>query len=241
MGMNKKVRMEEMGMEVTEDMEMEEIEEMEMEGMEKIEMEIEMGIMVGLIKLIVRGDNFDDGSKLNIISYTRTQKYIQKGCQVYLAQVTSKTAEDKSEGKRLGEFRLLNKLNFRSTYSSRWGAPVLFVKKKDGSFRMCIDYRELNKLTVKNQYPLPRINDLVREEDIPKTAFRTRYGHYEFQVMSFGLTKAPVVFIDLMNRVCKPYLDRFVIVFIDDILIYSKRRKEHEGHLKLILKLLKEE
>ncbi|GJR87002.1 hypothetical protein Tco_0211013 [Tanacetum coccineum] len=131
---------------------------------------------------------------------------------------------------------------------------VLFVKKKDGSFQMCIDYRELNKLTVKNRYPLPRIDDLfdqlqgsrvyskidlrsgyhqlrVREEDISKTAFRTRYGHYEFQVMPFGLTNAPAVFMDLMNRVCKPYLDRFVIVFIDDILIYSKSRKEHEGHL----------
>ncbi|GKE03587.1 putative reverse transcriptase domain-containing protein [Tanacetum coccineum] len=148
--------------------------------------------------------------------------------------------------------------------SSPWGAPVLFVKKKDGSFRICIDYHKLNKLTVKNQYPLLRIDDLfdqlqgsrvyskidlrsgyhqlrVREEDIPKTAFRTRYGHYEFQVMSFGLTNAPAVFMDLMNRVCKPYLDRFVIVFIDDILIYSKSRKEHEGHLRLILKLLKEE
>ncbi|GJW62370.1 putative reverse transcriptase domain-containing protein [Tanacetum coccineum] len=141
---------------------------------------------------------------------------------------------------------------------SPWGAPVLFVKKKDGYFRMCINYRELNKLTMKNRYPLPRIDDLfdqlqgsrvyskidlrfgyhqlrVREEDIPKTAFRTRYGHYEFQVMPFGLTNAPAVFMDLMNRVCKPYLDRFVIVFIDDILIYSKSRKEHEGHLKLIL------
>ncbi|GKE94156.1 retrotransposon protein, putative, ty3-gypsy subclass [Tanacetum coccineum] len=129
---------------------------------------------------------------------------------------------------------------------------------------MCIDYRELNKLTVKNRYPLPRIDDLfdqlqgsrvyskidlrsgyhplrVREEDISKTTFRTRYGHYEFQVMPFGLTNAPSVFIDLMNRVCKPYLDRFVIVFIDDILIYSKSRKEHEGHLKLILNLLKKE
>ncbi|GJT45665.1 putative reverse transcriptase domain-containing protein [Tanacetum coccineum] len=148
--------------------------------------------------------------------------------------------------------------------SSPWGAPVLFVKKKDGSFRMCIDYRELNKLTVKNRYPLPRIDDLfdqlqgssiyskidlrsgyhqlrVREEDIPKTAFRTRYGHYEFQVMSFGLTNAPAVFIDLMNRVCKPYLDKFVIVFIDDILIYSKSKKEHEEHLRQILKLLKKE
>ncbi|GJY12998.1 putative reverse transcriptase domain-containing protein [Tanacetum coccineum] len=129
---------------------------------------------------------------------------------------------------------------------------------------MCIDYRELNKLTVKNRYPLPRIDDLfdqlqgssvyskidlrsgyhqlrVREEDISKTAFRTRYGHYEFQVMPFGLTNAPAVFMDLMNRVCKPYLDKFVIVFIDDILIYSKNKQEHEEHLKLILELLKKE
>nr|GEZ49931.1 putative reverse transcriptase domain-containing protein [Tanacetum cinerariifolium] len=114
--------------------------------------------------------------------------------------------------------------------SSPWGAPVLFVKKKDGSFRMCIDYRELNKLTLR-----------VRKEDIPQTAFRTRYGHYEFQVMPFGLTNALAVFMDRMNRVCKPYLDKFVIVFIDDILIYSKDEKEHEEHLKAILELLKKE
>ncbi|GKF52149.1 putative reverse transcriptase domain-containing protein [Tanacetum coccineum] len=129
---------------------------------------------------------------------------------------------------------------------------------------MCIDYRELNKLTVKNRYPLPRIDDLfdqlqgssvyskidmrsgyhqlrVREEDIPKTAFRTQYGHYEFQVMLFGLTNAPAVFMDLMNQVCKPYLDKFMIVFIDDILIYSRNKQEHEEHLKLILELLKKE
>nr|GFB72596.1 putative reverse transcriptase domain-containing protein [Tanacetum cinerariifolium] len=168
---------------------------------------------------------------------------------------------------------------------------------------MCIDYQELNKLTKKNRYPLPRIDDLfdqlqgpsvyskidlrsgyhqlrvreedipktafrtryghyefqvssvyskidlrsgyhqlrVREEDIPKTAFRTRYGHYEFQFMPFGLTNAPAVFMDLMNRVCKSYLDKFVIVFIDDILIYSKDEKEHEEHLKAILELLKKE
>ncbi|KAD6119124.1 hypothetical protein E3N88_10395 [Mikania micrantha] len=148
--------------------------------------------------------------------------------------------------------------------SSPWGAPILFVKKKDGSFRMCIDYRELNKLTIKNHYPLPRIDDLfdqlqgatyfskidlrsgyhqvrVREEDISKTAFRTRYGHYEFLVMPFGVTNAPAIFMDLMNRVCRPYLDKFVIVFIDDILIYSKSPKDHEQHLTQILALLKHE
>ncbi|GJU22007.1 putative reverse transcriptase domain-containing protein [Tanacetum coccineum] len=117
--------------------------------------------------------------------------------------------------------------------SSPWGAPVLFVKKKDGSFRMCIDYRSrvYSKIDLRSGYHQLR----VREEDIPKIAFRTRYGHYEFQVTPFGLTNALAVFTDLMNRVCKPYLDRFVIMFIDDILIYSKSRKEHEGHLKLIL------
>ncbi|GJW14483.1 putative reverse transcriptase domain-containing protein [Tanacetum coccineum] len=170
-----------------------------------------------------------------------------------------------SEMKELSEqLQELSDKGFIRPSSSPWGAPVLFVKKKDGSFRMCIDYRELNKLTVKNRYPLPRIDDLfdqlqgssiyskidlrsgyhqlrVREQDIPKMAFRTRYGHYEFQVMPFGLTNAPAVFMDLMNRVCKPYLDKFVIVFIDDILIYSKDEKEHEEHLKAILKLLKEE
>ncbi|GKA04260.1 reverse transcriptase domain-containing protein, partial [Tanacetum coccineum] len=170
-----------------------------------------------------------------------------------------------SEMKELAEqLQELSDKGFIRPSSLPWGAPVLFVKKKDGSFCMCNDYRELNKLTVKNRYPLPRIDDLfdqlqgssvytkidlrsgyhqlrVREEDIPKTAFRTRYGHYEIQVMPFGLTNAPEVFMDLMNRVCKPYLDKFVIVFINDMLIYSKNKEEHEEHLKLILELLKKE
>nr|GEU58691.1 putative reverse transcriptase domain-containing protein [Tanacetum cinerariifolium] len=116
--------------------------------------------------------------------------------------------------------------------SSPWGAPVLFVKKKDGSFRIVY-----SKIDLRSGYHQLR----VREQDIPKTAFRTRYGHYEFQVMPFGLTNAPAVFMDLMKRVCKPYLDKFVIVFIDGILIYSKNEKEHEEHLKAILELLKKE
>ncbi|KAJ9541670.1 hypothetical protein OSB04_028176 [Centaurea solstitialis] len=148
--------------------------------------------------------------------------------------------------------------------SSPWGAPILFVKKKDGTLRMCIDYRELNKLTVKNRYPLPRIDDLfdqlqgaawfskidlrsgyhqlkVKEEDVHKTAFRTRYGHYEFVVMPFGLTNALAAFMDLMNRVCRPLLDRSVIVFIDDILIYSKTKEDHVEHLREVLEILRKE
>ncbi|KAB2635965.1 S ribonuclease [Pyrus ussuriensis x Pyrus communis] len=147
--------------------------------------------------------------------------------------------------------------------TSPWGAPVLFVRKKDGTLRLCIDYRQLNRLTIKNRYPLPRIDDLfdqlrgacvfskidlrsgyyqlkISRDDVPKTAFRTRYGHYEFLVMPFGLTNAPAAFMDLMNRVFQPYLDRFVIVFIDDILVYSKLKAEHVRHLTLVLKRLRE-
>ncbi|GJW07692.1 putative reverse transcriptase domain-containing protein [Tanacetum coccineum] len=132
--------------------------------------------------------------------------------------------------------RELHDKGFIQPSSSPWGALVLFVKKKDGSFRMCIDHMELNKITIKNYYPLPRIDDLF---DQP--AFRTRYGHFKFTVMPFGLTNAPVVFMDLMNRVCRPYLDKFVIVFIDDIMIYSRTKEEHEINLGLILEFPKKE
>ncbi|GJS00497.1 putative reverse transcriptase domain-containing protein [Tanacetum coccineum] len=147
-----------------------------------------------------------------------------------------------------------------SCFHSPSGAPVLF-KKKDSSFRLCIDYRELDKLATKN---LPRINDLfdqlqvsryfskidirsgyhqlrVHGEDILKMAVRTRYEHFEFMVMPFGLTNVPAVFMDLMNQICKPYLDKFFIMFIDDILIYSKSKEDYEVHLKLVLELLKKE
>ncbi|GJV92999.1 putative reverse transcriptase domain-containing protein [Tanacetum coccineum] len=241
--------------------------------------------------LIIHGDGSKqgNGTRLNIISCTKTHKYLLKGHHVFLASITAKETEDRSGEKRLEDvpivqdfpevfpeelpglpptrqvefqidlipgaapvarapYRLapsemkelseqlqeLSDKGFIRPSSSPWGAPVLFVKKKDGSFRMCIDYRELNKLTVKNRYPLPRIDDLfdqlqgssvyskidlrsgyhqlrVREQDIPKTAFRTRYGHYEFQVMPFGLTNAPA------------------------------NEKEHGEHLKAILELLKKE
>ncbi|GKE15628.1 putative reverse transcriptase domain-containing protein [Tanacetum coccineum] len=212
--------------------------------------------------LIVRGNrsNNENESRLNIISCTKTQKYLLKGCHVFLAYITAKKAEDKSEEKQLEDvpivrdfpkvfrkdlpawapYRLapsemkelsdqLQELfdkGFIRPSSSPWGAPVLFVKKKDGSFRMCIDYQELNKLTMKNRYLLLRIDNLfdqlqgssvyskidlrsgyhqlrVCEEDTPKTAFRTRYNHYEFQVMPFGLTNASAVFMDLVNRIPK--------------------------------------
>jgi hypothetical protein len=146
--------------------------------------------------------------------------------------------------------------------SSPWGCPAIFVKKKDQTLRMCVDYRPLNEVTIKNKYPLPRIDILfdqltrarvfskidlrsgyhqrIRPEDIPKTAFTTQYGLFEYLVMSFGLTNAPTHFTYLMNSVFMPELDRFVVVFIDDILIYSKNEEEHANHLQIVLTRLRE-
>jgi len=147
--------------------------------------------------------------------------------------------------------------------TSPWGAPVLLVKKKDGSSCLCVDYKQLNKMTIKNKYPLPRIDDmmdqlhgssvfskidlqsgyhqiLLKADDVQKTAFGSRYGHYEYVVMPFGVTNAPAVFMDYMNRIFRPFLDKFVVVFIDDILIYSKTQKEHAEHLRLVLGVLRE-
>jgi len=146
---------------------------------------------------------------------------------------------------------------------SQWGAPVLLVKKKDGSSRLCIDYRKLNKLTIKNKYHLQRIDYLldqlhgavifskinlrlgdrqilVKAEDVQKTTFRSRYGHYEFLVMPFGVTNAQTIFMDYMNQIFKPFLDKFVVVFIDDIPIYSHSIGEHAKHLKTVLNILRE-
>nr|GEZ47708.1 putative reverse transcriptase domain-containing protein [Tanacetum cinerariifolium] len=243
--------------------------------------------------LIVESDK--GMSRLKVLSCIKAHKYLERGCNLFLAHVTEKKPKEKQledvlvirnfpevfhddlpglPPLRQVEFQIdlvsgaapvaralyrlapskmrelsvqlqeLLKKVFNHPSSSPWGAPVLFVKKKDGSVRMCIDYRELNKLTVKNRYPFSRIDDLldqlqslsvyfkidlrlgyyqlcIKEEDIPITVFRTWYGHFEFQVMPFGLTNVPAMFMDFMNRVCKPYLDKFIIVFIDDILVYS--------------------
>nr|GEY50202.1 putative reverse transcriptase domain-containing protein [Tanacetum cinerariifolium] len=170
--------------------------------------------------LTIHGErsNERNESRLNIISWSKAQEYMSKGCHVFLANITSTKDEDKWKGKQLEDVPVVREF------------LKVFPEDLSGS-------SVYSKIDLRSGYHQLR----VREEDIPKTAFRTWYGHYEFQVMPFGLTNAPTVFMDLMNRVCKPYLDKFMIVFIDDILIYSKDEKEHREHLKAILKLLKKE
>lgn len=158
----------------------------------------------------------------------------------------------------------LTEHGFIQPSKSPYGAPVLFVKKKEGDLRMCVDYRAVNKGTIKNRCPLPRVDELldrlhgatvfskidlrsgyhqirIQPEDIPKTAFRTRYGHFEFRVLPFGLTNAPATFQTMMNSIFGPHLDSFVIVYLDDILVYSTSEEAHEEHLSTVLSILRKE
>nr|GEV87836.1 reverse transcriptase domain-containing protein [Tanacetum cinerariifolium] len=176
--------------------------------------------------------DYGEKSKLGIISCTKTQKYIKKGCLIFLAQVMKNEAEDKSKEKRLEDVPTVR--DFLEFFpEDLLGLPPTI----DDLFNQLQGSRVYSKIDLRSGYHQLR----VREEYIPNIAFRTHYSHYEFQVMPFGLTNAPTIFMDLMNRVCKPYLDKSVIIFIDDILIYSKSEEEHAEHLKIILELLKKE
>ncbi|KAA3470271.1 DNA/RNA polymerases superfamily protein [Gossypium australe] len=222
--------------------------------------------------LHVESDKLDGLS--NVILAVPAQKCIRKGYDAYLSYVLdTKVTESKIQlvpvvcefpNVFLEELpglppelktqlqELINRGFARPSFSP-WGAPILFVKKKNGSLRLCIDYRQLNKVTIKNKYQLPRIDDLFDQlkgatvfskidlrSDVSKIAFRTRYGHYEFLVMPFRLTNAPAMFMDLMNKIFRPYLDRFVVVFIDDILVYSRDERERVKHLRTVLQTLQE-
>nr|GEV86329.1 putative reverse transcriptase domain-containing protein [Tanacetum cinerariifolium] len=190
-------------------------------------------ILYGDKVLIVHGDRSSEGkkSKLSIISCTKTQKYIKKGCKTFLVQVTKKETKDKSEDKRLEDVLIMQ--DFSEVITNYLpGLPP--ARQLEFQIDLVLGAAPID---LRSGYHQLR----VREEDIPKMALRTRYGHYDFQVIPFGLTNVSTIFMDMMNRVCKPYLDKFVIVFIDDILFYSKNKKEHEENLKLILRLLKKE
>nr|GEU71179.1 retrotransposon protein, putative, Ty3-gypsy subclass [Tanacetum cinerariifolium] len=206
--------------------------------------------------LIVQGDRGRKGekSKLSIILFTKTQKYIKRGCLIFLAQVTNKETEDKSEEKRLKDVSTVHdflkifpedlprlpptrQVEFQIDLVPGAAQVARALYRTNDLFDQLQGSRVYSKINLRDGYHQLR----VQEEDLPKTVFKTRYDHYEFQVMLFGLTNAPAVFMDLMNQVCKTYLDKFMIVFIDDILIYSKIKEEHEEHLKLNLELLKKE
>ncbi|KAJ8762493.1 hypothetical protein K2173_007932 [Erythroxylum novogranatense] len=212
-------------------------------------------------------DSQKDGAKEKLLEIPVVNEEVELSIEVVpgtapISRAPSRMAPTELKELKLQLQELLDKGFIRLSVSP-WGAPVLFVKKKDGTLRMCIDYRQLNRVTVKNRYPLPRIDDLfdqlkdagvfskidlrsgyyqrrVKDVDVPKTAFRTRYRHYEFLVMPFGLTNAPAAFMDLMNRVFRPYLDQFVVVFIDDILVYSRTEQDHSEHLRIVLQTLRE-
>ena len=195
------------------------------------------------------------------------QRVMDFGIELHLgtsliSMTSHRTAPIELQGLRVQLQEPLDKVFIRPS-TSPWGAPVLFAKKKGKTLRLCIDYRQLNRVMIQNRYPLPRIDGLfdqlrgarvyskidlhtgyhqlrVRETDIPKTAFRTRYGHFEFTVRPFGLTNTLAAFMDLMHMVFQPYLDQFVVVFVDDILIYSQSEWEPEYHLRIVLQLLRD-
>ncbi|KAJ4814752.1 polyprotein [Rhynchospora pubera] len=239
---------------------------------------LQAGCMCFLAAVIVDGDGKPDISTIPVvrefvdvfpseISGMPPPREVEFGIELQSGAVPISKAPYRMAPAELKELKVqleeLLEKGFIRPSASPWGAPVLFVKKKDGTLRLCIDYRELNKVTVKNRYPLPRIDDLfdqlqgssvyskidlrtgyhqlrIKPEDVEKTAFRSRYGHYEYLVMPFGLTNAPAAFMDLMNRVFHDYLDSFVVIFIDDILIYSRTHEEHAGHLRAVLARLRE-
>ena len=195
------------------------------------------------------------------------QRVVDFGIELHLGTSTISMTPHRMTLVELQELRvqlqeLLDK-GFIRPSTSPWGASVLVAKKRGKTLRLCIDYRQLNRVTIQNQYLLPRTDDLfdqlrgvgvyfkidlrtdyhqlrVRGTDIPKTAFRTRYGHFEFTMMPFGLTNALAAFMDLMHRIFQSYLDQFVVVFVDDILIYSQSEWEHEYHLRIVLQLLRD-
>ncbi|KAG8483064.1 hypothetical protein CXB51_021936 [Gossypium anomalum] len=198
-----------------------------------------------------------------IMVIEEAEKLIRKGCEAFLALVSQAEPEEMAVesvrtikefqdvfSKELLDYLRTEKLSLELTcYLERlpcplhligWHQRILFVKKKDGTMRMCIDYRQLNKLTIKNKYPMPRINDLFDQLKGASVFCKIDLSHYEFLVMPFGLTNAPAAFMDLMNRVFQPYLDQFVVISVDDILVYSQTKEKHDEHMRIILQVLRE-